>query len=133
MVLADALLYRNFLQTVVLCNATWQKTLISYIPGPQKQNEGTFTKIALLQNRPVVSSQLVLRKLVLSFPTGSNFIHPHPPTPEDTLLGVRGCIKGGAYKIPAAWGLKIYTPTPLPWKMPFGQKCSPCAPAEARR
>ena len=30
--------------------------------------------------------------------------------------------RGGAYKIPAAWGLKIYTPTPLPWKMPFGQK-----------
>ena len=46
---------------------------------------------------------------------GPNFIHPNPPTPENTLLGVGGCIK--AYKIRAAWGLKIYTPTPLHWKM----------------
>ena len=30
--------------------------------------------------------------------------------------------KRGGYKIPAAWGLKIYTPTPLAWKMPFAQK-----------
>ena len=29
---------------------------------------------------------------------------------------------GGGYKIPAAWGLKIYTPTRLPLKMPSGQK-----------
>ena len=54
-------------------------------------------------------------------PTGPNFIHP-PPTPEMTLLGVGVYKSGGAYKIPAAWALKIYTPTPPPLKMPCGQK-----------
>ena len=35
------------------------------------------------------------------------------PTPENTLLGVGGCERGGAYKNPAAGGFKIYTPLPL--------------------
>ena len=50
---------------------------------------------------------------------GQNFIHPHPPTPEITLLGVGAYKRGGAYKIPAAWGLKIYTPTPPPLENAF--------------
>ena len=53
-----------------------------------------------------------------------NFLERNTPG-ENTLLGVGGVYikrRGGAYKIPAAWGLKIYTPTPLPWKMPFGHK-----------
>ena len=58
--------------------------------------------------------------------TGPNFVHP-PPTPESTLLGVGGRIelknkRGGAYKIPAAGGFKIYTPPPLSLKMPSGPK-----------
>ena len=55
---------------------------------------------------------------------GAEFYTPPPPHPENALLGVVGVYKrgGAAHKIPAAWGLRIYTPTPLPWKMPFGQK-----------
>ena len=50
-------------------------------------------------------------------PTGPDFIHPHPPTPENTLLGVGGVFKGGGrIKFTSRGGLKIYTPTPLPWK-----------------
>ena len=47
---------------------------------------------------------------------GAKFYTPHPPTPENTLLGAGGCIKGagGGYKIPATWGFKICTPTPSP-------------------
>ena len=48
------------------------------------------------------------------FLRGRFFYTPHPLTPENTLLGVGGVYKGRAYKIPAAWGLRIYTPTPLP-------------------
>ena len=44
---------------------------------------------------------------------GPNFIHPHPATPESTLLGVGGVLRGGGYKIPAAWASK-YTPPPPP-------------------
>ena len=55
---------------------------------------------------------------------GAEFYTPPPPTPENTLLGVGGEKKngGGEQKIPATWGLKIYTPTPLHWKIPFGQR-----------
>ena len=42
--------------------------------------------------------------------TGPNFIHPHPPHPWKYPSRGGGCIKGGAYKIPAAWGLKMYNP-----------------------
>ena len=38
------------------------------------------------------------------FHTGPDFIRSSPPI----------LYKGGGDKIPAAWGLKIYTPTPLP-------------------
>ena len=52
---------------------------------------------------------------------GPNFIHP-TPTPENTLLGVGGCIKeGGAYKIPVAGGSK-YTPPPLSREKAFWPK-----------
>ena len=58
----------------------------------------------------------------------SNFITPYiqgqilyTPTPENTLLSVGGVQKGGAYKIPAAWALKIYIPTPLSRKMPLAR------------
>ena len=51
------------------------------------------------------------------------FYTPPPPHPWNYPPRGGGVYEGGggAYKIPAAWGLKIYTPTPLPWKMPFGQ------------
>ena len=54
--------------------------------------------------------------------TGPNSIHPTPPTPEYTLLGVGGRIEegGGGNKIPAAGGFKIYPPHPE--KCPLGQK-----------
>ena len=48
---------------------------------------------------------------------GAKFYTRPPPTPE---WGVYK--RGGRIKFPAAWGLKIYTPTPLPLKMPYGKK-----------
>ena len=55
---------------------------------------------------------------------GAECYTPPPPHPWKYPSRGGGRIKGGgAYKIPAApWGLKIYNPTPLPWKMPYGQK-----------
>ena len=44
----------------------------------------------------------------------AEFYTPPPPTPENTLLGVGGRIKGGGYKNPAAGGFKIHTPPPPP-------------------
>ena len=51
--------------------------------------------------------------------TGPNFIHPHPPTPENTLLGVGACIKreGGRIKF-LPRGASKYTPPP-----PSPEKC----------
>ena len=46
-----------------------------------------------------------------------NSKHAHPPTPENTLLGVgRLCKRGGSCKNPAAGGFKIYPP-------PLSKKC----------
>ena len=44
---------------------------------------------------------------------GANFTHAHPPTPEKTLLGVEGCIKGGEGAIKFLLrGASKYTPPP---------------------
>ena len=51
------------------------------------------------------------------FDCGAKFYTPPPPHPWK-YPSREGCIKGGGYKIPAAWGLKIYTPPP-----PSPQKC----------
>ena len=48
---------------------------------------------------------------------GPNFIHP--PTPENTLLGVRGGIKGGG-KVPVAYPPQDIDPHPLPLKHAIG-------------
>ena len=69
---------------------------------------------------PWFDSQLSCSYPSLYFGAGPNFIHP--PHPWKYLSRGGGRMKGGGYKIPAAWALKIYTPTPLPWKMPLGQK-----------
>ena len=48
--------------------------------------------------------------------TGPNFIHPHPPTPKNTLLGVGGVWKRGGYKISPAGGPQNIHPHPPPLK-----------------
>ena len=47
---------------------------------------------------------------------GANFIHPHPPTPENTLLGLGGGIKEGGRTKSCRGGLQNNTPPPLPEK-----------------
>ena len=42
--------------------------------------------------------------------------HPHQTPGKILFLGWGVFLGGGVYKIPAAWDLKIYTPTPLPEK-----------------
>ena len=44
--------------------------------------------------------------------TGPNFTHAHPPSPENTLLGVGGCIKGGGRTKFLPRGASKYTPPP---------------------
>ena len=55
---------------------------------------------------------------------GPNFIHAHPPTPENTRLGVRGIqqMGGGGSTIPAGGGLRNIHPPPSPAKKTSGQK-----------
>ena len=47
--------------------------------------------------------------------TGPNFIHPHPPTLENTLLGVGAYKRGGRIKS-CRGGLPNIHPPPLPEK-----------------
>ena len=69
----------------------------------------------------VRESQSQLQKKYLQ---GQTLIHAHLPTPANTLLRVRGVLKGAGYKIPDACrgGAQNIDPHPHPWKIPCGQK-----------
>ena len=58
-------------------------------------------------------SESVFGLLSVSFLQG-HILYTHPPTPENTLLGVGGAYKkrGGGYKIPAAGASKCTPPPP---------------------
>ena len=61
---------------------------------------------------PLINSE---KKSVGNHLYGAEFCTPPPPHPYKYPSRGVGSIKGGEYNIPAAWGLKIYTP-PLPEK-----------------
>ena len=69
---------------------------------------------SLCDSKFTMRSKFILRCSIF---TGPNFLHPHPPHPQNTLLGVGAYERGGAYKNPAAGGSN-YTPPPPP-----PQKC----------
>ena len=73
------------------------------------------------QRAPLTSSRVALDFLIFPwFFTGTR-PPPHPSKCPSRIGGV--CVQrgGGVRKFLPWGGLEIYIPTPLPWKMPYGQ------------